>query len=603
MMKENAAGRLIRRTLHALRGNWGAFFRFGIAWKLGSYFLLIPLLGRMANLVTRINLIQYLNDANYRRVLRNPLSWLLLLAMWAVYTLYSLVELLGTCAALVRSDAGERLTARDIFQEGVNRVLRLRPKGNLLLTVFAVLMTPVTSIHIAVSVTELVAVAARLLGTLIGMKAVNALFALFAFLGCCLLFRWIWAIPIMILENTDFARARAKSMRLTRRGVFRSMLSAAGYAILSALAAAFIVGLILLGVRYGFLWLEPRADTARLITGQMITITATCVSYVLSWCVSTVLYARIYAGYLDTCARRGDAVPACPPVRISRRRRKITGCAAFALALAVAFFCVPGRYQQIKGALVGTGRPIMVMAHRGGAADAPENTLPAFEAAIENGADSAELDVQMTRDGVIVLLHDPTLTRTAGVKANIWDLDYADIRELDFGSFFSPRFAGTRIPTLDEVMKLTKDKLYLNIEIKRTGHDEGIVEKVLEIIAANEYQDMCDITSMDYQTLIRVRELNPDIYTVYTTTVGRGALAEMECASAFSIERTFVSAGLVQYLHGAGKGIYVWTVNSRDDISSMIDLNVDALITDRPALARRCLDGNSFASRLRRVMF
>ena len=125
-----------------------------------------------------------------------------------------------------------------------------------------------------------------------------------------------------------------------------------------------------------------------------------------------------------------------------------------------------------------------VMAHRGLSADAPENTLYAFSDAILVGADFIELDVQQTRDGVLVVMHDSNLKRTTGVNKDIWDVDYADIQNLDAGSWFDPAYANARIPTLEETLQFVDKRAKLNIEIKPTKHGSDTLEQdVAELIS------------------------------------------------------------------------------------------------------------------------
>jgi glycerophosphoryl diester phosphodiesterase len=96
----------------------------------------------------------------------------------------------------------------------------------------------------------------------------------------------------------------------------------------------------------------------------------------------------------------------------------------------------------------------MIMAHRGYSAKAPENTLPAFKMCMDEGFSAAELDVQMLGDGTIIVMHDDNLKRTTGLNKNVWEVTYDEIKDLDNGAFFDKAFEGTRIPTLDEVLKL-----------------------------------------------------------------------------------------------------------------------------------------------------
>ena len=196
----------------------------------------------------------------------------------------------------------------------------------------------------------------------------------------------------------------------------------------------------------------------------------------------------------------------------------------------------------------------------------------------------------MTKDGVIVVLHDSNLKRVTGINKNIWDVTYDEIKDLDAGSHFSKAYAGTPIPTLDEVMKLCRDKLFLNIEIKRNGHDDGIVERTIDVIVENGGFDNCDITSQDYKTIEEVDAINPSILTAYTSIIGLGHIQDLEAADIISIQETFANYDNVQRLHNAGKRVFVWTVNEKSTMERLITLNVDAILTNNPGLCKKVTD-------------
>lgn len=232
-----------------------------------------------------------------------------------------------------------------------------------------------------------------------------------------------------------------------------------------------------------------------------------------------------------------------------------------------------------------------ISAHRGGAKYAPENTLAAIQYSIDTKADYAEIDVQETSDGVIVLLHDNWLGRTAGLRKYIWNTSYAEIQTLDAGSFFSLGFKGEKIPTLEEVIEACRGKLRLNIEIKSNGHNDDIVEKVLEIIQKTGFESNCVVTSMDYKLLKQIKELSPEVVTGYTLSMVYGRVEDMEAADFYSVKYTFVTHRLVERVHEMGKQICAWTTNNRTSIRKVIDAGVDNVITDDPELVRKELMG------------
>lgn len=230
-----------------------------------------------------------------------------------------------------------------------------------------------------------------------------------------------------------------------------------------------------------------------------------------------------------------------------------------------------------------------IAAHRGDSKEAPENTLAAFESAISNLADYAELDVQETKDGKVVVMHDSNLKRVSGVKKNIWNVGYKDLMNLDVGSWFSNDFREEKIPTLEEVIEFTKGKLKLNIEIKLTGHEKHLEESVVELIEKYGIENDCVVTSFQSKALQNVKKYNQDIKTGYILHVAYGDFSGLEYANALSVNYTFATAKLVNEAHSADKEVYVWTVNSPEAITEMVEKGVDMIITDDPVLARETI--------------
>ncbi len=230
---------------------------------------------------------------------------------------------------------------------------------------------------------------------------------------------------------------------------------------------------------------------------------------------------------------------------------------------------------------------IEITAHRGGSKFAPENTLASIQYSLDTKADYAEIDVQETSDGEIVLLHDFWLARTTGCKKYIWDVTLDEVKQLDAGSHFSPAFKGEQIPTLREVIHACRGKLRLNIEIKASGHSPDVVERVIEIIKEENFLDNCVVTSMDYKVLREIKELCPEVVTGYTLSMVYGRVEDMEAADFYSVKHTYIDRQLVERVHEMGKQICAWTLNSRGSMRRVINCNVDNVITDNPELVRK----------------
>ncbi len=227
-------------------------------------------------------------------------------------------------------------------------------------------------------------------------------------------------------------------------------------------------------------------------------------------------------------------------------------------------------------------KKLIITAHRGASGWAPENTLAAFKKAIELDSDYSELDVHLSKDGEVVLLHDENLDRTTDGEGGVWNYTLAELRKLDAGSWFAPEFAGEPLPTLQEVIRLVKGKMKLNIEIKISGNEPSIAEKVVEIVRAENFVHQCMITSFDKTTVIRCKEIAPEIKAGFifneknTEDYLNGSWEILSC------KYTVVNQDFVNSARKAGKQIHVWTVNEKDMMKKIIAFGVDGIITNYP---------------------
>ncbi|UCE41635.1 MAG: glycerophosphodiester phosphodiesterase [Candidatus Aminicenantes bacterium] len=231
----------------------------------------------------------------------------------------------------------------------------------------------------------------------------------------------------------------------------------------------------------------------------------------------------------------------------------------------------------------------IVIAHRGASRAAPENTLSSMKKAIEFGADFAECDVFQTKDGEIVLFHDEEMERTTGKEGMIWDYTLAELKELEVGSWFKEEFRGEPIPTLQEVIQAVKGKIKLNIEVKVSGEDPEIAQKVVDIIRAENIGKECMVTSFEKPVLEKVKEIAPDLITGFIFDEEHppdifDGNWEYVCS-----KRNIVDEAFVQKAKQKGKKIFVWTVNYPAEMKKMIDLGVDGIITDVPDILKGIL--------------
>ena len=219
---------------------------------------------------------------------------------------------------------------------------------------------------------------------------------------------------------------------------------------------------------------------------------------------------------------------------------------------------------------------MIVTSHRGAGFLEPENTLRAIRRAIALGADQVELDVQLTRDGHLVLMHDETVDRTTNGKGKISELTFAEIRQLDAGQ-------GERIPTLEEVLALTDGKITPQIELK----GPGVVSAVIKTLHSLRCTDKVILTSFLHPQLSEARQLAPAIHTgalwgrLPNDVVVQG---ERLGVQALHLWHQFITPQIVTDAHARGLLVRAWNANKEEEMQRLIDLGVDAIGSDRPDL-------------------
>jgi glycerophosphoryl diester phosphodiesterase len=240
------------------------------------------------------------------------------------------------------------------------------------------------------------------------------------------------------------------------------------------------------------------------------------------------------------------------------------------------------------------------LAHRGASAHAPENTLAAFRLAADQGADGIEFDAKVSRDGVVVILHDATVDRTTGGTGRVSTLLLAELKHLDAGAKFNSKFAGERIPTLEEIFDAVSDRLILNIELTNyASRDDGLELKVIDLVARRNLADRVMVSSFNPLSLRKVKQAaphiacgllySPDNPIYLRQTWGAPLIPDLEARHP---EYSLVDADFVRTCHARGQKVNVWTVNEEADMRRMIGAGVDAIMTDRPFALKQLLAGS-----------
>jgi len=241
----------------------------------------------------------------------------------------------------------------------------------------------------------------------------------------------------------------------------------------------------------------------------------------------------------------------------------------------------------------------MIQAHRGASAYWPENTIKAFSAAIEQGADCVELDVHLSKDGEIVVAHDFRLERVSNGSGYISDHTLAELKALDFGKLAADKGGEYRIPALSEVFSLVKpSSLTINIELKTTERlYPELPEKLIALTREFDMEERVIYSSFNHYSLVHLKKINPKAKIALLYELGMiDPWVYANYVKAYAIHpHYYVIMALpetVRLCHENGIKVNVWTVDENAVIKKMLECGVDGIITNKPDVARVCRDGS-----------
>jgi len=241
----------------------------------------------------------------------------------------------------------------------------------------------------------------------------------------------------------------------------------------------------------------------------------------------------------------------------------------------------------------------IVIAHRGASAYRPENTMVAFERAIELDADMIELDVVLSRDGIPVIFHDAKLNKHTNGKGLVGQYTLEELKKLDAGSWFSTVFSGQRIPTLEEVIKFATGRIALNIEIKKqkTDYPAGYIEKqCLKLISEYDMDKHVLLSSFDYAAVSKLKELAPEIplAILYEKSQSNQSLphelVQKYQVDAFNCSYNELSRKRLDSLKKHNIPSFVYTVDQENKMRKLLDFGVSGIFTNKPDVLNRVIE-------------
>lgn len=595
--------------MRRLTAHWKPLILFEILWKLVTLLVIAPACAGLIQLAIHLAKLKYLTTSNLLQFLRSPWTILLLAVLLLLAALYTLFEIAAVCICFRQSRFQKvRTTLGRMVRSGLQSVLHFFRGGGPFLVLHLLVLIPLMQFSATSGIFTAMGIPDFLAYYMTKKEFLLPIYVAAIILCCLLSVRWVFSSVLFTQNQCSYRSARATSVQLVRGRFWQTFFSVLVWN--CCYFAALLVFLCMITVVV--LMVIRATGSNDLIMSQAMRILKLLIQIVLwsfSFFATPICMAHLTALLEKRCVQMPEVVLP-EPIPLSRSAKPfrrstavLTACCFTVAALGLNLSYVYSVFTGKANFRLALFQNPTVMAHRGLSADAPENTLYAFSDAISAGADFIELDVQQTRDGVLVVMHDSNLKRTTGVNKNIWDVDYADIQNLDAGSWFDPAYANARIPTLEETLQFVDKRARLNIEIKPTKHGSDTLEQdVAELITRYQYTDACYVTSFSYGSLKKVKEVNPEIRTGYLMSVAYGQFYSLKYADAFSLNKVFVTSQVVNAAHQQGKQIFAWTVNSMSEVRSLCNLHVDSIITDDPVMVQNVISRDSTGETLRSVL-
>lgn len=591
--------KILRQTWKTIRYNMGSLLIFEAGYRVASFFLVMQLVRFLVDFSLKQQGFSYLTAENYKEFLQYPLSTVFLVLVFVVILILYFIEVASLLCGFVYSNQEKKLYAGDFLILGIKKTLSFFQNSKVSWLVCAACSAPFLAAYFLVreiSYIKILEFTARQI-----YKEIKSPVLIYGFIGILLIlsFLFVFALPYCILEKKKNWQGFLSGMKLLKARWKRIL---AKFFLLHFYMLLLIVGtygLVMVILTAGVFFFKAEAVKISSIfiyseyVNMALGIYAGGVQLIGSIAFVYTVYARFHAQPWEEHPFYKKMEKYSWYSKLGRRKAAGLLTAFVVLLEGIYFGSLVINHDTTLSHLTADTE---ITAHRGGAWKAPENTISALQYTIDSGADYAEVDVQETKDGELILLHDDSFKRTAGVKKNVWDMTLKQVEKLDVGASFHKKFRGEKIPEFTEVLKFCKGRLDLNIEIKYNGKNKGIVNKVVREIKENHFEEYCVVTSMNYQFLKQIKKIAPEIRTGYIMTMTYGGVQGMEAADFFSVKHTYVDEKFVAQAHALGKEVHVWTVNYKGDAKRMLDIGADNIITDDPIMVRKVQNRESGSS-------
>ncbi|MBQ6559883.1 MAG: glycerophosphoryl diester phosphodiesterase membrane domain-containing protein [Erysipelotrichaceae bacterium] len=470
----------------------------------------------------------------------------------------------------------EKYTLFSLFKDSVSTLPRFFTPGGALVVLFISLLAPLTGVGIYISLTKNLKIPTFISSVIQATPLYRVIYSFAIVLLVAVAVLLIFSIFAIVIDNLKAQDAFSLSRRLILKNWKTYLKQTLNYCLSAAVGGfvAIVVGLVLLVIVacVGADLIKEHERMCVVFLVLLIIAAVALFNFIGSFCY-IVRMSRMYYTYQD----REDEIP------FKQKKGRwlvlpITGFITVALLFCSAFV-IDTRFDAIFSNEI----PVLIIAHRGGGTEAPENTVEGIRKAIDAGAYGSEIDIQRTADGYYVVNHDGTFSRLCGVNKKPEEMTLTEIKNLVISDPLFPD-KPAQVATFEEMVEAAKGKIVLFVELKGNTADQQMVDDAVSIIREHRMQEECVLISLKYDIIDYAETTYPDIRYAYLMFASFGDVASLNC-DYLGLEEESATVATVDAIHSQNKKVLVWTPNTESSQRYFLLSEADAIITDNISLA------------------
>ena len=571
----------------------GSLLIYLVAFTCLRALVLLPIFSKIWGWILSLTPEQFIYEWNIINIFKNPVVPIAGLLIAFVYCMIQLWELAGIHICLEYHYEGRKIPLLRLFVLSFKKIFRAWHPRNYFLLIYVALIIPFVDAYHVSGLSKSFQIPEYIMDAILASPILSllTLVGILALLFVALLY--FFAEYVFVFEGVDFPEACRKSGRLTKgkrlRVGFKIIFSQL-YCWLSCLRGLVLVILGLIGLIFLMGAMTGAEIAIRTVVVQGTQIVLIPLTEVF---VKMKQHAYLLTYYHRLEAEAGeetDIAGSLPDYPVRQRKKRWIYAHFTGVLYAVIFLTMAVTYAGINIAISEDPEVALsffnsseIFAHKGYSSRAPENTMDAFQLAVDcDVADWIELDVRCTKDNIPIVIHDASIQKGSGEDICVYDVTLEELQQHKIPYDFTDTYPNAVVPTLEEVLSAYGQSKYFLIEIKYDDRAPELPAQIIELVKKYGLEDRVKIHSGSYLALTKVKEIDPDMPCGLIMAIGLGNYYDLPGVDFFSVEHSFVSSDVISQVHLRNKQIYVWTVNDRTSFDAVRYLGVDGVITDYP---------------------